>query len=504
MTGYYALFIQGEPAATPDDIRELNYLKRRFVRQHKYQFILDLEKLYPNIVQSELYKPIASFEDSTDAAKSIYATSRDCFSGMQDLINLGDYEKAYIWEEFRCGKRKYISADFISTPPYLHPSGLSYAYLIFLASETNTNQGLTLSSILPFFHLTELSKVKKKVGVLPKQFDILADLSDLMSTELVQGSSLLISKKHLLIKRGDYFRIGPPSFLVYFKSDLDNFLKKKRFSANETRLDKKCFYRDDGICWNLRLAQKIKLVSPHNWVFLFISIIFTVGVCFLLLRRINAQKLEDAQRRLALQVLSHEFRTPVASLLLSAENISKHIEELDEDLQEELLRLFSSVYRLHRLTETSQNYLRVGPRKSLVHLEFKKITSVNSFVEQIIDPYLDEIEFKPLDPDQAFGLEEYWVAICLKNLIENALNHGQKPIVVSLEFKNNHLFIEVMDQGFLQDGLSNLTQEFYKGSKSEGSGLGLNIVQKVIHAMNGELILKVKPTRFIIKLKDKL
>ena len=44
--------------------------------------------------------------------------------------------------------------------------------------------------------------------------------------------------------------------------------------------------------------------------------------------------------------------------------------------------------------------------------------------------------------------------------------------------------------------------EFVKSGKSEGLGLGLNIVAKVVKAMGGVLTFRSRPTRFSIQLKD--
>lgn len=41
-----------------------------------------------------------------------------------------------------------------------------------------------------------------------------------------------------------------------------------------------------------------------------------------------------------------------------------------------------------------------------------------------------------------------------------------------------------------------MTQEFIKGNKSSGTGLGMNIVKKVCREMNIDLNLKLNPTTF--------
>lgn len=503
ISGYYALFIQGDPAATPDNIRELNFIKRKFIRDVRYKKILNLEEIYPSLAQVSLYRPITNFDSRPEMDKSTYSTSMDCFSNIQGLINFGDYEKAYMWEEFRCGKKKYINPDFLTTPPYMHPSGLSYAYLIFLASDTHDLSSQEIEHILQFFHVSELRYVKKKLGKLPGLFNILADLEDYASMELTNGANAIMGNHVFLFKKSDYFRSGAPSYYVYRNKDVAKFLHHSRYSVSSASIDKNCFYKDEGLCWELKFKDKLKLIPSHNIVLLLISIFVTILVFWLLLKRINAQKLEDSQRRLALQVLSHEFRTPVASSMIAVENLSKKIDQLDEDGQEDLLRLAGSTYRMQRLTEMSRNYLRVEPRRGLIHLQPTKLESINDFIEQIVDPYMDDINVQFSQDDFSFVLDEYWTHICVKNLIENALRHGAKPVCLTVNYKAGCVEFCVEDSGEMSEcDLKVLTAAFYKGNKSEGSGLGLNIVKKVVQAMGGELLLNTNPTQFIIKLKE--
>jgi signal transduction histidine kinase len=179
------------------------------------------------------------------------------------------------------------------------------------------------------------------------------------------------------------------------------------------------------------------------------------------------------------------------------------MESADDETQEEYLRLSSAVHRLQRLTEMSRNYLRVGPRKSLIHLESKHINSLNIYFEQMLDDYLDQVELNLLAEDRSFDLDEYWIGICCKNLVENALAHGVKPIRVGINVQADFLQFTVEDQGSLiTNDLKLLTEPFFKGKRSDGSGLGLNIVYTVIKSMGGEMELKTNPTRFILKIRN--
>ena len=76
--------------------------------------------------------------------------------------------------------------------------------------------------------------------------------------------------------------------------------------------------------------------------------------------------------------------------------------------------------------------------------------------------------------------DTYWVGICVKNLVENALVHGMKPINVTLRWDEDELFVEVGDQGECDfPDLEVITQEFVKGNKSLGfSQVEINQTEK--------------------------
>jgi signal transduction histidine kinase len=70
---------------------------------------------------------------------------------------------------------------------------------------------------------------------------------------------------------------------------------------------------------------------------------------------------------------------------------------------------------------------------------------------------------------------------------------------VSLIQGKNSVTFKVLDHGKSDfDSLSMMTQEFMKGNKSTGTGLGMNIVKKVSKEMGIALQLELNPTVFTL------
>lgn len=109
------------------------------------------------------------------------------------------------------------------------------------------------------------------------------------------------------------------------------------------------------------------------------------------------------------------------------------------------------------------------------------------------------------------GDKDYF-AIVIQNLINNALKYSQAgaPVHVSAARKNNHVRIEVMDQGMgIPDEEKQLIfGRFYRGTAGQnmgvkGYGLGLSFVHSIIESMGGTVKVEdnqPRGSRFVITL----
>ncbi|WP_276202069.1 sensor histidine kinase [Salinivibrio socompensis] len=123
------------------------------------------------------------------------------------------------------------------------------------------------------------------------------------------------------------------------------------------------------------------------------------------------------ERQFILQLLTHELRTPIASLGLTVEMLRNQFDSLDEGTQDVLWRLLADHQRLNQLTETSKGYLSTDKSE-----QFKTQTaSLSEWLDNVCDCV--EINYT-LEEDKTLTLPFYWLSICLKNLIQNAHQHG--------------------------------------------------------------------------------
>ncbi|MDX2127699.1 MAG: HAMP domain-containing sensor histidine kinase [Chloroherpetonaceae bacterium] len=210
---------------------------------------------------------------------------------------------------------------------------------------------------------------------------------------------------------------------------------------------------------------------------------------------IRKQKESDMLRRELIANVSHDLRTPLASIEGYAETIIKKSNDLKEQERTEyltvILRNAKKLNRLiHQLFEHSK--LEAGQKtpsfepfslSELVHdiaLSFKPQAEIQSIHLEISIP-----ESSPMILGDVEMIERV-----LQNLIENALRftpEGGKVGVQVAQQNSNALEVAVIDngEGIQEKDLDNLFDRFYQsenirtGEKS-GSGLGLAISRKIL------------------------
>ena len=99
-----------------------------------------------------------------------------------------------------------------------------------------------------------------------------------------------------------------------------------------------------------------------------------------------------------------------------------------------------------------------------------------------LDPSLDGIEIET---------NGTLLALALRNLVENAVNHSPPGGTVRLSWTGNAIAVEDEGPGMLENEIARATSRFFRGSNrtSIGSGLGLAIVEICAEKLGGRLIL---------------
>lgn len=200
---------------------------------------------------------------------------------------------------------------------------------------------------------------------------------------------------------------------------------------------------------------------------------------------------------------SHEFRTPLSTILSSANLIARLNEPGKEDKRlKNVERIKSSV---KNLIDILNEFLSIGRLEEGALQMKKEVFDLMDFMETIIQE-LQHVQ-KPgqevrLTSDQEtihVNLDKQFTRNVFLNLLSNALKYSpqHKPVDLMISTKDTSLTVKVMDQGIgiPEDEQQNLFNLFFRArnvTNIEGTGLGLPIVKKYIELMNGEITFESK------------
>lgn len=222
----------------------------------------------------------------------------------------------------------------------------------------------------------------------------------------------------------------------------------------------------------------------------------------------NAVKLYDT----LLNSLSHELRTPIATIIAATDNLQSDNSNLTKENRDQLLTEISKAsFRLNQQVENLLNMSRIEsgfikPKKDwcdvseMVYNTVKKIEE-NKITQKIsisINPNI------PLCKTDKVMLEQI-----VLNLLNNAILYTKPGGRITVSATNHadilQLIIEDNGSGFPDDEIANVFDKFYrlKHSRAGGTGLGLSIVKGFTEALKGNVALENMSTggaRFTVEI----
>jgi signal transduction histidine kinase len=228
------------------------------------------------------------------------------------------------------------------------------------------------------------------------------------------------------------------------------------------------------------------------------------------------QKLEESQQELSealdkerqlneiksrfVSMASHEFRTPLTTVLSSASLLSKYTASGDQEKRDKhIQRIKNSVNNLNDILE---DFLSLGKlNEGKIEKKFERV-KLNAIVEDTLEEMKamlkngQHFELNCSGDCDAFTDKKLFRNI-LVNLISNAIKFSDegKVITITGEVTDNRAAISVTDEGI---GISEKDQEhlfssFFRAANAtniQGTGLGLHIVKRYIDLLGGEVALQ--------------
>lgn len=205
--------------------------------------------------------------------------------------------------------------------------------------------------------------------------------------------------------------------------------------------------------------------------------------------------LQDFKKTKSLQAffssLTHELKTPLASMKLQAQVIQSLIEDIEIDAKIKS-KLNKYAERLSndgsRLEDQLDNHLQLSRVERNSDLNLRTI-NFNEFAKKESLRFKDRLKFTIDDNDIFILADDFALQTILRNISENAIKHsGEENASIHYSFQQiqNKLIVHIKDNGSKFSGdINQLGQLFYKYNSPKGSGIGLYLAKKLMSQMNG-------------------
>ena len=281
-----------------------------------------------------------------------------------------------------------------------------------------------------------------------------------------------------------YFSINYPELSLefdYSKDPLHNYTIKPKKSA-EDFIEK--LYKRRVLMYGL---EGVVMVLLLFW-----------GIIWIYRSLQNRLNLKRQQSNFLLSI-THELKTPIASIKLYLETLIKR-PNLDKAQAETMMRnSLSDVTRLRDLVENLLLAAQLDTHK--FKLSFTQV-NLSNLIQDVADKYVLPRNLQnrlrvQLQPDVFANVDAIAMEMVFTNLLSNAFKYSptDKPVTVTLQKESNGIKIRVIDegQGIAVNDKKHLFGMFYRAEdenvrKSKGTGLGLFIVKNLLNYHNATII----------------
>ena len=215
--------------------------------------------------------------------------------------------------------------------------------------------------------------------------------------------------------------------------------------------------------------------------------------------RLSAEK--QSLRNVFLSSVSHDLRTPLATIHGAADTLLRKGGFLAEGKKEELVRtIHGEAERLNRIVRNVLNMTRLESGAIQVNKDWQSLEEITGVVIERLSERLKDHPLSLMIPDNLplIPFDPLLVEQVLTNLLENSLHHTPPgtPVEFVARMQKAGVLIEIADRGpgipaGLEEGIF---EKFTRGqSPGGGVGLGLSICRVIVEAHGGRIWAENRP-----------
>jgi two-component system phosphate regulon sensor histidine kinase PhoR len=261
------------------------------------------------------------------------------------------------------------------------------------------------------------------------------------------------------------------------------------------------------------LVKSLSLLLPSSLAF---SLIIIIAFAISIMMVIKQKKISDIKTDF-INNMTHEFKTPIATISLAADTIinpkvigdQSRINHFIGIIKDENKRMNLQVERILQMSLLDKSELDLNKVPTSLHLLIQK--AVDSIQMQVSE-LKGKIELNLNASEDIFEVDEIHFTNVVNNLLDNALKYSNETPQISITSNQNSngIIISVEDNGIgmSKEAQARIFDKFFRVTKGnihnvKGFGLGLSYVKAIIEAHGGQISVKSelgKGSRFDILL----
>lgn len=284
--------------------------------------------------------------------------------------------------------------------------------------------------------------------------------------------------------------ITPENYLVSTRSAIQKIISGELESLTK---EKQYRRKDGSLVWGLLSISTVK--NEDGEIELMVSHILDIDETKRMSKTLEQRNIELESSNADLDqfayLASHDLKSPLNAI----KKIVSWIEEdaqgsLNQDLQQHFALLRNRADRMAKLLDDLLLYSRVGRvYEAPERVDFKQLVS-SSF--EILD---GAENFRLLVAEGIINVPKIPLDLVIRNLLSNTIKHhdlGRGEINVALDYENGAYVISIRDDGpgippKMHGKVFEMLQTLKSRDTTEGSGMGLAVVKKMVEYYGGQV-----------------
>ncbi len=276
--------------------------------------------------------------------------------------------------------------------------------------------------------------------------------------------------------------------------------KFKNFPKNHLKTISKSTFLPHRSKLELFFTNETKILLRDSFISILLSFLLSISIIaslIYLLKTIYKQKQLAEVKNDFISNITHEFKTPIATISIALEAMKNFNALSDKVKSEEYIAIANSqVSKLDLMVE------KILETATLNHEELsidKQPVNLIKLIEEVIEKYkIIDLEktviFKNSIGSKFLNLDQFHFENALGNIIDNAIKYGGNKITVALSSTKKQLIILIKDNGngIHKSQKEKVFEQFYRTPMGnthnvKGFGIGLYYTKKIIEKHGGNI-----------------